>query len=94
MPSTSVFASVVSAPAACARSRMSVPARRESTTPTPSVWKPPTRMPSSTNGTISLISAGVTSEAPSIPHDAADAIRRCSSCIRSSVRATSMPPLR
>ena len=37
MSSTSVFASAVSAPAACARSRMSVPARSESTTPTPSV---------------------------------------------------------
>ena len=27
-----------------------------------------------------------------MPHDFADAMRRCSSCIRSSVRATSMPP--
>ena len=44
------------------------------------------------NGTSSLISAGVTSEAPSTPHDFADAIRRRSSSIRSSVRATSMPP--
>ena len=27
-----------------------------------------------------------------MPHDSADAIRRASSCIRSLVRATSMPP--
>ncbi len=45
------------------------------------------------NGTSSLISAGVTSETPSMPHDLAEAMRRRSSCIRSSVRATSMPPL-
>ena len=44
------------------------------------------------NGTSSLISAGVTSEAGSMPHDFADAIRRRSSSIRSSVRAISMPP--
>ena len=34
MPSTSVLADTVSAPASCARSRMSVPARSESTTDT------------------------------------------------------------
>ena len=39
-----------------------------------------------------MISAGVTSRQPSTPHDFADAIRRRSSSIRSSVRATSMPP--
>ena len=44
------------------------------------------------NGTSSLTSAGVTSEQPSMPHDAADAMRRRSSSIRSSVRATSIPP--
>ena len=44
------------------------------------------------NGTSSLISAGVTSEQPSMPHDLADAIRRRSSSMRSSVRATSIPP--
>ena len=44
------------------------------------------------NGTSCLISAGVTSDAGSMPHDFADAIRRRSSSIRSSVRATSMPP--
>ena len=93
IPSTSVFAWMVSAPAACARSRMRVPARSESTTPTPSVWKPPTRMLSSRKGTISLIWAGVTSDTPPTPHESAEDMRRRSSCIRSSVRATSMPPL-
>ena len=44
------------------------------------------------NGTSSLISAGVTSEAGSMPHAFAEAIRRRSSSMRSSVRATSMPP--
>ena len=37
MPSTSVLADTVSAPDSCARSRMSVPARSESTTLTDSV---------------------------------------------------------
>ncbi len=44
------------------------------------------------NGTSSLISAGVTSDAGSIPQVLADVIRRSSSCIRSGVRATSIPP--
>ena len=44
------------------------------------------------NGTSSLISAGVTSETGSIPHVLAETILRSSSCMRSSVRATSMPP--
>ena len=44
------------------------------------------------NGTSSLISAGVSSEVGSIPHVLADTIRRSSSCIRASVRATSIPP--
>ena len=44
------------------------------------------------NGTSCLISAGVTSRRRSMPHDFADAIRRRSSSMRSSVRATSMPP--
>ena len=44
------------------------------------------------NGTSSLISAGVTSEAGSMPHAFADAMRRRSSSMRSSVRAISMPP--
>jgi hypothetical protein len=41
IPSTSVLAETVSAPCSCARSRINVPARRESTTQTPGVWKPP-----------------------------------------------------
>ena len=44
------------------------------------------------NGTSSLTSAGVTSETGSMPHAIADETRRVSSCIRSSVRATSIPP--
>src|SRR5919202_2131877 len=44
------------------------------------------------NGTSSLTSAGVTSETGSTPHAFADAIRRRNSSMRSSVRATSMPP--
>ena len=43
-------------------------------------------------GTSSLISAGVTSETGSMPQDFAEAIRRRSSSMRSSVRATSIPP--
>ena len=43
------------------------------------------------NGTISLISAGVTSRA-SMPHALAEVMRRVNSCMRSGVRATSMPP--
>ena len=39
-----------------------------------------------------MISAGVTRDTGSTPHDLAEAMRRRSSSIRSSVRATSMPP--
>ncbi len=41
IPVTSAPAAIVSAPISVARSRMIVPARSESTTPTPGVWKPP-----------------------------------------------------
>ena len=44
-------------------------------------------------GTSSFTRAGVMISHPSIPHAFADDMRRCSSCMRSSVRATSMPPL-
>ncbi len=44
------------------------------------------------NGTISLICAGVSSETGSIPQVRAETTRRSSSCIRSGVRATSIPP--
>jgi hypothetical protein len=71
---------------------MRVPARSESATPTVGVKKPPMMTLSSMNGTRSLTSAGVRSETPSTPQDAADAIRRRSSSMRSSVRATSIPP--
>ena len=92
MPSSSVLA-IATAPASTARSRMIVPARSESTTPTPGDEKPPTRIDSSMNGTISLISAGVTMAMLSTPQAWPEDIRRWSSCIRSSVRATSRPPL-
>jgi hypothetical protein len=47
---------------------------------------------SSMKGTSSFTSAGETSETGSTPHEVADDIRRRSSSMRSSVRATSMPP--
>src|ERR687895_501335 len=50
-------------------------------------------MLSSMNGTSSLISAGVTSDTGSTAHDFAEAMRRRNSSMRSSVRATSSPPL-
>ena len=46
------------------------------------------------NGTSRLTSAGVISDTGSTPQAAAETIRRVSSCIRSSVRAISIPPLR
>ncbi len=91
-PVTSVPAAIVSAPISTARSRMIVPARSESTTPTDGVWKPPRITLSSRYGTSALTPAG-SSSSDSMPHDRDDAIRRVSSCIRSVVRATSMPPL-
>src|SRR2546430_12853042 len=71
---------------------MHVPTRSETTTATVGQQKPPSRFSSFTKGTSSLSPAGVTSRQPSIPHDFAEAIRRRSSSIRTSVRATSMPP--
>ena len=61
MPEISVWAEIVSAPMSRAASRMSVPARSESTTPTPGVWKPSRMIESSTNGTRFFTSAGVMS---------------------------------
>ena len=78
-------------PSSIARSRMIVPARSESTTPTDGVQNAPTIWSVSMNGTFSLTCSGVTSSA-SIPHALALDIRRRSSSIRSSVRATSKPP--
>ena len=43
-------------------------------------------------GTSSLTSEGVRSDTGSMPQASADDTRRFSSCIRSSVRATSIPP--
>ena len=73
---------------------MIVPKRSESTTPTDWRVEAADRITdSSMNGTSSFTSAGVTSDTSSTPHAFADDMRRRSSCIRSSVRATSMPPL-
>ena len=47
---------------------------------------------SSMYGTSSLTCAALMSEVGSIPHEPAEAMRRVSSCIRSLVRATSIPP--
>src|SRR5215469_9399225 len=92
MPSTSVPASTVSAPEACASSRMRVPARSESTTPTVGKCPPPRITDSSRYGTSLPISAGV-GTAARIPHALAALHRRRSSAMRSAVRATSIPPL-
>jgi hypothetical protein len=90
-PTTSTVGTTVRAPSSSARSRMMVPARRESTTPTDGVQKAPMIWSASRNGTLSTTSCGVTS-CDSIPHALAELIRRRSSSIRSSVRATSNPP--
>ena len=91
MPVTSVFGETVSAPLASADSRIIVPARTESTTPTVGVQNAPRMTSGSRNGTFSTTSAGVTME-DSMPHARAEAMRRRSSSMRSSVRATSKPP--
>ena len=70
---------------------MIVPARSESTTPTAGVQNAPMICAGSRNGTFSTTCSGVTSSA-SMPQAFADDIRRRSSSIRSSVRATSKPP--
>ena len=90
-PVTSAFGTTVSASSSRARSRMIVPARRESTTPTPGCQKAPMIRSLSRNGTFSWTNSGLTSS-PSMPQALAEDIRRRSSSIRSSVRATSNPP--
>src|SRR5215469_33813 len=92
MPRTSVPASTCSAPDCCASSRMRVPARSESTTPTVGKCAPPRITDSSRYGTSLRTSAGDTSCA-GIPHALAAVQRRRSSAMRSAVRATSIPPL-
>ncbi len=92
IPRISVLGTTVSAPCAWACSRISVPARRESTTPTPGQKKPPRMTFGSRNGTRAWTSAGVSSSAGS-PQALAEASRRFSSSRRSGVRATSTPPL-
>ncbi len=93
IPVTSVRAMIVSAPIAWASSRISVPARSESTTPALGVYQPPVITDGSRYGMISWVSLGLSSR-DSIPHDVARPCRRASSAIRSGVRATSMPPHR
>src|SRR5499427_7686221 len=92
MPRTSVPASTCSAPDCCASSRMRVPARSESTTPTVGKCAPPRITDSSRYGTSLPASAGDSSCA-GIPHALAAVQRRRSSAMRSAVRATSTPPL-
>src|SRR6266568_4728758 len=92
MPSTSVPASTCSAPRRCASSRIRVPARSESTTPTVGKYSPPSITDSSRYGTSLATSAGERCLA-GIPHALAAEPRRRSSSIRSAVRATSIPPL-
>ena len=92
IPTTSTSAATDSRPLSIARSRISSPARIGSTIPTEGVQKPPSSTVASTYGTSLSISSGVIIDTASTPHDAADDIRRQSSCIRSSVRATSIPP--
>src|SRR3984885_7333993 len=75
MPRTSVLAMTVN-PALCARSRMIVPARSESTTPAPGVKNPPRISRSSMKGTSSFTWSGVSSSTGSMPHDFAEALGR------------------
>jgi hypothetical protein len=88
MPVTSTFGTVVRAPFSTARSRMMVPARRLSTTPTVGNQAAPMMTLGSRNGTFSTTCSGVTSSA-GMPQALALLIRRRSSSMRSSVRATS-----
>ena len=92
IPSTSVLAWTF-IPASIARSRMIVPARSESTTPAPGVKNPPMISDSLMYGTLSLICCGVRSSTGSMPQDLAETTLLVSSCIRSSLRAISIPPL-
>ena len=91
-PSTSQLGTVVRAPSSIADSRMIVPARSESTTPTPGCQNAPMNWSVSMKGTFSFTNAGETISA-SMPQALADDIRLRSSSIRSSVRAISKPPL-
>ena len=87
-PVTSTVGTTVSAPRASADSRIRVPARSESTTPTDGHQNAPRILSLSRNGTFATTWSGLTSSA-SMPHALAEDIRRRSSSMRSSVRATS-----
>ena len=70
---------------------MMVPAFTESTTDTAGIQKPPLITEPLTYGMRATTSSGVSSSA-SMPHERAEVMRRRSSSMRSSVRATSTPP--
>ena len=82
IPVTSVLAETVSAPRPVAASRISVPARSESTQPTAGVWKPPRMISSLMKGTSSFTCAGVSSSEGS-PHEIDEVMRRLNSSSRS-----------
>src|SRR6478752_1177021 len=90
-PTTSTVGTTVSAPDSSAFSRMIVPARSESTTPTLGVQKAPMNWSVSMKGTFSFTNSGLTSSA-SMPQAFALDMRRRSSSIRAGVRASSKPP--
>src|SRR3954451_1456298 len=90
-PVTSTVGTTVRAPDSSAFSRMIVPARSESTTPTEGVQNAPMICSGSRDGTFSATDSGLASSA-SIPQARAEDMRRRSSSMRSSVRATSNPP--
>ncbi len=92
-PVISVSPTVCSAPSSSARARISSPARIGSTTAPVGVWKPPISRSSRIQGTSSRMRSGEISSA-STPQAWAEVSRRRSSCRRSGVRATSMPPQR
>ena len=88
----SVWVKTDNAPISLAASRIIVPARSESTTPTVGLWNPPMMTSVLIQGNNFFTSSGVTNEA-SIPQALAEAMRRFSSSIRSGFRASSIPPL-
>ena len=86
----SVFASTVSAPPACACSRISVLSLSESTTPTVRKYAPP--MITESSGTGPARAPVRAHQVGEVSQAFAAVQRRCSSVIRSAVLATSKPP--
>ena len=60
--------------------------------PSEGTWYAPRIVEGSRSGIFSVVSAGVSSSAPSSPYERANPSRRFSSRIRASVVATSIPP--